>query len=85
MEWQDIVIGGAQWVLFMSLFPSVFSEDKPAFSTSLLTFTTLSAMAVTFVTLEFWNSAVGTAAGATTWGVLAYQVYAKKRPNSTTQ
>lgn len=79
MEWQDLVIGAAQWVLFLSLLPSVFSDDKPALATSFLTFVTLSTMAVAFVTLSFWNSAIGTAAGAFTWGVLALQVYARSR------
>lgn len=79
MVWQDVVIGAGDYIFFIALLPSIFSRDKPALSSSLLTGTILIVFAFTFTTLHLWNSAFGSLLVGIAWFVLAIQKYRTKR------
>ena len=73
MQWQDIAISVAQWASVIALFPSVFSRDKPALSSSLLTTACISLFFVSYLTLGLVVSAISAAFLLVTWATLAYQ------------
>lgn len=79
MIWQDIVISIVQWTFVLTLLPSVFSSDKPALATSVLTGILLTTLAATFATIPLWNATVSSAAVGVVWFVLAYQKYRLNR------
>ena len=79
IAWQDVVISIGQWLFFLALLPSVFSNDKPALSTSIMTGGTLMVFAVTYVTLDLWVSTFSTLLVASTWFFLSWQKYQQKR------
>ena len=73
MQWQDIAISVAQWVAIVAMLPSVFSKDKPALSSSLLTVGSVIVFFVSYLTLGLFVSALSAAVLLVTWLVLAYQ------------
>jgi hypothetical protein len=75
MEWQDIVISVGQWILAAALLPSVFSNDKPALATSILTGSILAVFSFTFYTLNLPGATLSAAAVAILWLILALQRY----------
>jgi hypothetical protein len=75
MIWQDMILTGAQIFFAISLLPSVFSKDKPAFLTSALTSFMLYVIGVVNFTLNLYGAAFGLFLVATLWGVLAIQKY----------
>ena len=79
MSWQDIVFGGGNLVFAIALLPSIFSEHKPALSTSLVTSTVLMAFAVTYASLGLWAGMAMVALNGALWGVLAVQQYRRRR------
>lgn len=79
-NWQDILLSAGNVILWLALLPSVFSENKPALSTSALTGSILLMFAFVFATLELWFSSVALALVGLTWFVLAVQ---KLRQNNT--
>lgn len=72
-SWQDLFLTAGNVVLWLALLPSVFSENKPALSTSLLTGSILLMFSVIFATLELWFSSAALALVGATWFVLAVQ------------
>jgi len=78
MSWQDILLSIGQFVFAVALLPSVFSKDKPAVSTSLMTGTVLVAFAFTYSTLKLWSAATFAAVVGIIWLILFFQKYFKK-------
>jgi len=79
MLWQDYVISGAQLVLTFGLLPSVFGQNKPALSTSLLSGSALLIISVVFSTLSLWLSTFLLAAQCVLWYILAFQKFYSKK------
>ena len=73
VQWQDVVIGVGQWALSAALLPSLFSADKPALSSSLLTGSILLVFSAVFLTLDLWASALALCVTSVIWLVLAIQ------------
>lgn len=73
--WQDWVLAFLGWILLAALFPSIFSDDKPALKTSVMTGSALLTMGFIQATLSLWWSALVLLLTAGTWSVLAYQVW----------
>lgn len=75
MFWQDYIFTAGSIIFIIALLPSVFSKDKPALSTSLMTGTVLAIFAFNYTTLSLWFSATSTALTSATWFFLAVQKY----------
>jgi len=73
LAWQEVVFAIGGFAFFMALLPSIFSNNKPAFSTSLMTASFLTTFVLAFATLDLWWSAAAQALGAAGWWVLAIQ------------
>ena len=81
MVWQDWVLTIGQFLFTFALVPSVFSQDKPALTTSLLTGGVLAVFAIVFATLYLWLAAISTLVASLTWFLLAYQKYSINNSN----
>lgn len=79
MIWQDMVLTGAQLFFAVSLLPSIFSKDKPAFATSLMTSLMLYVICFVNFTLNLYGASLGLFVVATLWGILAIQKYLLNR------
>lgn len=79
MIWQDYVISVGQFIFALAVVPSLRSQSKPAFSTSLITAMGLSVFAFCFLTLHLTLSTLGTASTALAWWLLVYQT-ARREP-----
>ncbi|MEX1027637.1 MAG: hypothetical protein WD049_06480 [Candidatus Paceibacterota bacterium] len=73
--WQDIVFSLGQVLFVVALLPSVFSKDKPALSSSLMTGCILATFGITYASMGLYWSAGTAAAIAATWFVLAVQKF----------
>lgn len=73
MLWQDWVLTGGLIIFAFALLPSLFSKDKPALSTSLMTGITLSVFSFVYLTLSLWISAITTIITGVLWLTLAVQ------------
>lgn len=80
MSWQDIVLSIGNVVFSVALLPSVFGKSKPAFSTSLMTGTTLLVFAVVYASLDLWVAMSVTIIGASLWLLLAFQKLRQSKP-----
>ena len=76
--WQDIVIFIGQFLLAVALIPSILSDKKPSWSTSLLTAIVLSVFAVCFYTLKLYGAMIAVLLGVLTWVILLVQVLRRK-------
>lgn len=76
--WQDYVFAGGSVIFTIALIPSVFSPNKPSVWTSFLTGIALLVMAITYLTLEFYFSAVAVFANCCLWATLFVQVFSRK-------
>ncbi len=79
MFWQDIVIAVGQWLFVLALLPSIFSKDKPALLTSVMTGMILSAFSIAYWTIGLEISSFSTAVVSIEWFILAYQKYKQKQ------
>ncbi len=75
MHWQDLVITIGQIIFSIALLPMVFSKDKPALVSSLVTGVVLIIFALTYITLSLWFAAGMTTITGIIWFILAYQKY----------
>jgi len=73
LPWQEVVFTVGGFMFFVALLPSIFFDNKPAFSTSLMTASFLSLFVVAFATLDLWWSAGAQALGALAWWILTIQ------------
>ena len=73
MAWQDYILTAGSILFIVALLPSVFSKDKPALKTSLLTGTILAIFAFTYASLSLWFTTITTALASITWFILVYQ------------
>lgn len=74
--WQDTLLGAANWVLLVSLLPSIVSkEEKPALASSLITGTCLLAIAFSYYALGLMQAALPASLVALQWFILGYQRY----------
>jgi len=72
--WQDLVIGIGNWIFAISLLPSIFGKNKPAWSTSLITAIVLLSFAYCFYTMGYLGSMAATITTAICWSILFLQV-----------
>ncbi len=82
-HWQDYVLGAGSLIFTVALIPSLRSRNKPAISTSLVTFAVLVVFAITYVTLSLWFSAFSIAINAAAWLTLAVQQSKMKASSDT--
>jgi len=75
LPWQEVVFTVGGFVFFIALLPSIFSKNKPAFATSIMTAIFLTLFVVAFATLDLWWSAAAQALGALAWWVLTIQSF----------
>lgn len=75
MQWQEIVFFIGQMLFNIALLPSIFSKDKPALATSLLTSSVIAIYIFLYTTLSLWLTAVSVATTGALWAVLAYQKF----------
>ncbi|MBU1248284.1 MAG: hypothetical protein KKB70_06275 [Proteobacteria bacterium] len=73
MIWQDIIFTVGGWFFLLLLLPSITSEAKPAFLTSLGTGVVLIAYVAAMASLGCVLGAVSTALTALSWFFLAWQ------------
>ncbi len=73
MRWQDIVISICQIFFVVAMIPSIRSNDKPAFSTSVMNVILVGIIVVCLFTLNLWFSSITAAMVGLTWSVLAIQ------------
>jgi hypothetical protein len=73
--WQDWVFSVGQLVFLVALLPCIIGDNKPEWSTSLITAITLSFFAYTYTTLRLTCSALTAALVAGAWWVLFVQVF----------
>lgn len=73
MQIQDLIILIGSGLFSVALLPSVFSRNKPAAWTSLLTAVVLSAFTWVYVTLDLTYGAITTATTAALWSILLVQ------------
>jgi hypothetical protein len=72
-------ITAGQFLFIVALAPSVFSKDKPALTTSLLTGSVLAVFVIAFSSLGLLLAAITTSVSSLTWFILAYQKYTMKK------
>ena len=68
MEWQDAVFAAGGFILAATVLPTLRSDDKPAWPTSISLAVILAAYAVLFATLDLVLAAVGAALQSVLWG-----------------
>lgn len=74
--WQDWAISGVQFMLVLSLLPTVFHPtQKPTLSSAILTASSLYIFTAVYFTLQFWFSVLMAATLAVLWTILAIQRY----------
>lgn len=74
MAWQDLVLGAAGFVFFVSLLPSVLEEGtKISRRTSIPTATGVWIQTFAFATLGLWVTAIATGLVAVAWSYLAWK------------
>lgn len=79
MSWQDIILTVGVWVFFFALLPSIFSKNKPAFSTSIVTGSVLASFVIVYASLSLWASAASTSLISATWFILAWQKHRESK------
>ena len=79
MEWQDIILSVGQFIFIIALLPSVFSKDKPALATSIITSATLIVFAFTYATLSLTSAAISGVIVSLLWFILAIQKYKQQK------
>jgi hypothetical protein len=77
MPWQDLLFTIGNGIFFLSLLPSIFSQDKPSVWTSFITASTLSTFCFAYYSLDFIFSAFSIALSAGAWWVLFFQKFKK--------
>lgn len=80
--WQDLIIGAGGVIFTIGLFPSILSNDKPAFATSVINASVLFIMIITYASLGLWLSSVMNAVMSTLCGVcwLFRNIESKEKP-----
>lgn len=73
MTWQDLVLSAGTICFSIGLLPSIFSEHKPAWLTSLINGIALVGFVIAYISLELTFSAVTTSVTAALWFVLMAQ------------
>jgi hypothetical protein len=79
MKWQDVAATVVGLVFIGSLLPSVFSEHKPAFSTSVMTASGLAVFVAVYLSYRLWYATVTELVTVALWAILAWQVRPSKR------
>ena len=73
MIWQDIIIMVACFGFAVALIPSIRSDAKPAKASCVITIALLTAIAVSFATLNLWLSFWSEITAIGAWGILLFQ------------
>jgi hypothetical protein len=85
MQWQDLVFAGGTIIMTIALLPSVFSNHKPALTTSVITGLVMLIFTTTYFTLGFIVATITAFFNCCLWVLLAGQKYRqpKKEASST--
>jgi hypothetical protein len=75
--WQDYALSLTGFVFIVSLLPSIFSKDKPAFTTSLITCSGIAVNMVAFATLKLWWTFITNVILFCLWATLGMQMLLK--------
>lgn len=82
--WQDWALSSVQFMLALSLLPTLFHRtQKPTLSSAIMTATCLYAMAAVYFTLAFWFSMTMAATLAAQWTILGIQRYRLNKKSGT--
>jgi hypothetical protein len=79
MQWQDFAITAGTITFIFALIPSIYSNNKPALATSVMTGSVLTVFTIVYITLSLWFSAITTAITAVLWYVLSVQMFLRGR------
>ena len=72
--WQDLVISAVQWVFVAALIPTIMHPTKkPTFSTSFTNVMGIIVVALVYLSLDLWISALGAVFLGLGWLTLAVQ------------
>ncbi|MBP6880160.1 hypothetical protein KBC31_00845 [Candidatus Saccharibacteria bacterium] len=75
--WQDAILAIIAYLLSAALLPTIFSEQKPAFTTCLFNAILVIAATATLGSLGFWITFSGQALLSVGWIVLTFQTFPK--------
>ena len=75
MQWQEYVFFVGQMVFNIALLPSIFSKNKPALSTSLMTAGMIFIYVFTYFSMSLWLTGISMGTTFICWTILAYQKY----------
>jgi hypothetical protein len=70
---QDLILTAGSLIFALALLPSIFSKNKPALSTSLLTAVVVYIFAGVYISLNLWFTAITTLITGSCWSILALQ------------
>ena len=79
MEWQDAIFAVGGFFLAATVFPTLRSDDKPAWPTSISLAVILAVYAVLFATLDLALGAVGAGLQSILWGWVVLQTRRARR------
>ncbi len=77
--WQDYVIMIGNFVFAIALMPSIFSKNKPAKTTCVMTYLMLAIFCYTFYTLNMIGSSVSSGISSALWLTLHLQQLGKDK------
>ena len=77
---QDAVFTIGTVIFTIALVPTLRDPQKPPLGTSIPITLTLTAFALSFLSLGLWFTAVATAIECACWGAVAFQRYRQPRP-----
>lgn len=79
MEWQDAVFAVGGFILAATVLPTLLSDDKPAWPTSLSLAVILGVYTALFATLHLELAAAGAALQSVLWGWVVFQTRRSRR------
>ena len=79
MEWQDVVFAVGGFILAATVLPTLLSDDKPAWPTSISLAVILGVYTALFATLDLELAAAGAALQSVLWGWVVFQTRRARR------
>jgi hypothetical protein len=80
---QDIILTSGSVILLLALFPTLLAKEKPAPTTSLLTFSVLAVFSLVYLSLSLNFAATSAALTSACWFVLFLQAKGLLRKDTT--
>jgi hypothetical protein len=81
MIWQEIVLTLGSLIFIIALLPSIYEDNKPAASTSIITGVVLVAFSIVYITLDLVYPAITSLFTAVMWFILLVQVKLNDKKN----